>query len=590
KMSLVYDSLRLHITNDAFYVESLNAGSEDVLVIDRISFEIDLRKNHGEIPPALAESKAIHAIFGVVNLTGGPHLIVVTGRTRVGDIAGHTIWKVTETEIFPYRKSILNLNESQKSDNDTYLNMLKHALSFHDYYFSTSFDITHSMQRLAHTDPSFHSEPLSVRADHRFFWNHHALHEFLERPELSKFTVPFMHGFISITSCFVQGRTFDLLLISRRSTLRAGTRYFVRGLDMQGDAANFVETEQVVVYGRNICSLVQTRGSIPLLWSQRPNLRYKPKPVLAENQSLHLASFKSHFDSQIITYGKQVVINLVNHKGVELTLAQAFLDAVNKTKSQDISYEAFDFHHECGSSNWNRLSILMDKIELDQEQFGYFMQNRDGTVFMKQSGVFRTNCMDCLDRTNVVQSLIARASLVKQLQQLGIFNPNSTIEQNPELDFTLKQIWADNADYCSRQYAGTGALKTDFTRTGKRTKFGLLRDGYNSAVRYLKNNFSDGFRQDSIDLLLGNFCITETTSSPFPSSEQRRRPVILFLVYLIFSVFMIVALLPATGFLQQLAYVMIWSLATLGVMSYVLRHGVDFVNTPSLVHVKEKYD
>ena len=24
--------------------------------------------------------------------------------------------------------------------------------------------------------------------------------------------------------------------------------------------------------------------------------------------------------------------------------------------------------------------------------------------------------------------------------------------------------WADNADVCSKQYAGTGALKTDFTR------------------------------------------------------------------------------------------------------------------------------
>jgi len=28
----------------------------------------------------------------------------------------------------------------------------------------------------------------------------------------------------------------------------------------------------------------------------------------------------------------------------------------------------------------------------------------------------------------------------------------------------LYAVWADNADYCSKQYAGTGALKTDFTR------------------------------------------------------------------------------------------------------------------------------
>lgn len=33
------------------------------------------------------------------------------------------------------------------------------------------------------------------------------------------------------------------------------------------------------------------------------------------------------------------------------------------------------------------------------------------------------------------------------------------------------------------------------TRTGKRTRWGLLMDGWNSLIRYYKNNFSDGFRQ-----------------------------------------------------------------------------------------------
>ena len=56
-------------------------------------------------------------------------------------------------------------------------------------------------------------------------------------------------------------------------------------------------------------------------------------------------------------------------------------------------------------------------------------------------------------------------------------------------------VWADNADNLSIQYAGTKALKTDFTRTGKRTKFGALQDGINSSFRYICNNFTDGFRQ-----------------------------------------------------------------------------------------------
>lgn len=46
----------------------------------------------------------------------------------------------------------------------------------------------------------------------------------------------------------------------------------------------------------------------------------------------------------------------------------------------------------------------------------YFMVNSDGKILVQQSGVFRSNCMDCLDRTNVIQSLLARRSLQSQLQ------------------------------------------------------------------------------------------------------------------------------------------------------------------------------
>lgn len=56
-------------------------------------------------------------------------------------------------------------------------------------------------------------------------------------------------------------------------------------------------------------------------------------------------------------------------------------------------------------------------------------------------------------------------------------------------------MWADHANEISIAYSGTGALKTDFTRTGQRTKAGLLEDGYKSVMRYLKNNFFDGARQ-----------------------------------------------------------------------------------------------
>lgn len=44
----------------------------------------------------------------------------------------------------------------------------------------------------------------------------------------------------------------------------------------------------------------------------------------------------------------------------------------------------------------------------------------------------------------------------------------------------------------SFQYSGTGALKTDYTRTGKRSLKGAIQDGINSLTRYYLNNLRDG--------------------------------------------------------------------------------------------------
>lgn len=65
---------------------------------------------------------------------------------------------------------------------------------------------------------------------------------------------------------------------------------------------------------------------------------------------------------------------------------------------------------------WDRLSMLIDRLAHEQDEFGYFLLLRDGTLASQQSGVFRTNCIDCLDRTNVVQSMLARRSLTSVLQ------------------------------------------------------------------------------------------------------------------------------------------------------------------------------
>jgi hypothetical protein len=48
-----------------------------------------------------------------------------------------------------------------------------------------------------------------------------------------------------------------------------------------------------------------------------------------------------------------------------------------------------------------------------------------------QTGVLRVNCIDCLDRTNVCESVFARLVLTKQLRTLGIFTDQSVEKVAP---------------------------------------------------------------------------------------------------------------------------------------------------------------
>jgi len=135
----------------------------------------------------------------------------------------------------------------------------------------------------------------------------------------------------------------------------------------------------------------------------------------------------------------------------------------------------------------------------------------EGGLLATQSGVVRTNCVDCLDRTNVAQALFARRLLTAQLRALKVLppcmdEPPQPMEPGPDLgaraERAFRLVWSDNADAISTLYAGTGALKGDFTRTGKRTLKGLAKDGLNSAKRYFGNHLLDPRRQAALDFLI----------------------------------------------------------------------------------------
>jgi len=418
------------------------------------------------------------------------------------------------------------------------------------------------------------------------------LRELAQQPELGRFCLPIILGFVTVKTCVIKGNTFTYSLISRRSCLRAGVRYYIRGVDQHGHVANFVETEQIIEYDGHRASFVQTRGSVPLFWSQRPNLKYKPDPDIQKGAP-HMDGFQRHFAEQIFHYGSQVIVSLLDHKGKETILVNALSEAVANARNSDVRLEAFDFHKECSKMRWHRLGILVEKLEQEQKKFGYFMI-RGANVTSLQEGVFRTNCIDCLDRTNVVQSLLARVSLNSQLQELGILQVGERVEDQAEFEYIFKNLWADNADALAKQYAGTGALKTDFTRTGKRNKYGLLKDGYNSAIRYVLNNFYDGFRQDSIDLVVGNYIVEDNEGLTRPSPLHQERDwkyYALPTVFIVaFSMCLISILIPDDTLSEQVLYVLFWGGASIVSLGAIYMYGNDFVNQPKLAQAKHKSD
>lgn len=64
--------------------------------------------------------------------------------------------------------------------------------------------------------------------------------------------------------------------------------------------------------------------------------------------------------------------------------------------------------------------MLIHGILPDVMRHGFFLLNREGHVVRMQTGAVRVNCIDSLDRTNVVQSLLAHHSLQSQLEALSV--------------------------------------------------------------------------------------------------------------------------------------------------------------------------
>ncbi|GBC06667.1 hypothetical protein RclHR1_00070034 [Rhizophagus clarus] len=376
------------------------------------------------------------------------------------------------------------------------------------FFFSYELDITTSLQKKYAKGFPKKELPLWEQADKRFWWNEHMLKGFIEL-ELHAWILPIMQGYVQCELCQIDEQEFDFILVSRRSRERAGLRYQRRGINEDGAVANFVETEQILsieIEGINHdVSFLQIRGSIPLFWSQSP-YSLKPKPVLERSANENAQAFKEHFNKLNEMYGHISCINLTELTNREAIVGSAYREAVERLEDEkNIEYIEFDFHKQCKGMKYENISKLVEMLKTNFNKMGYYWQANkamsENEVHCQQTGIFRTNCMDCLDRTNVVQSALAREVLNLQMLRLGISEfIDGGISHYEHFENIFNDVWANNGDSISREYAGTSALKGDFTRNLQ----GVVNDASNSLARMFQNTFKDFFRQATIDYILGN--------------------------------------------------------------------------------------
>ncbi|KAG7449414.1 inositol polyphosphate phosphatase [Guyanagaster necrorhizus] len=496
-------------------------------------------------------NRVVKGCLGLISIDNDIFLVLVTSASEVGNTrpsapSSEAVARIHEVGFYSLTSSAwddLSLSRdlpspdiSDYSSRDNYAQAMPSSqvfehpcmpltkiLSSGSFYYTinSQWDLSSRLSQRLARDPTLSRDPGSF--DERFVWNEYVARSLLEfrerldpqeREDLDRchFIILAIQGYVGISSMALPMPPTDgkptiatLSLISRLGSKRAGTRFNTRGVDDDGNCANFVETEILFTTDQHTVSYVQVRGSVPLFWEQQ-GLQTFGQRIQITRPHASQPAFERHFSHLTEEYGGVHVINLLGTKENEAILTSAYgrhLRIARGVFGESLGITHFDFHnavriggHDSVVRELRRTEPITDHVD----QYGFTMcDTNTDEVVTQQKGVFRSNCLDCLDRTNFVQDILSRLTL----EQYILLVRREWIHSHP-LWSVHRELWAENGDALSRIYAGTGALNTSFTRSGKRTLAGVLSDATKSVSRAYINNFQDKAKQTAIDMFLGN--------------------------------------------------------------------------------------
>jgi hypothetical protein len=478
-------------------------------------------------------------LLGFIRFTGAYYMLLVTKRTQVAMIGGHYVYQVDGTELVSLTTpSSSRLKPEKNPEEARYIGILNNLDLTRSFYFSYSYDMTRTLQHnISRERQHLQKDPLSLPVhDHNsmFVWNQHLLDPVVAvLKNTYDWCLPIIHGYVDQSTLSVYGRPVFITIIARRSRFFAGARFLKRGANDLGYVANDVETEQIVsemtttsfhspgwkLYANpRYTSYVQHRGSIPLYWTQ-DSTGVSPKPDIELNlMDPFYSAAALHFDNLFERYGTPVIVlNLVKSRERtprESKLLKEYTNAVeylNQFLPEDkkIIYKAWDMSRAAKSRDQNVIGTLEDIASDVLPKTGFFKNGDDEESGLQlQNGVVRTNCIDCLDRTNAAQFVIGKRALGYQLHALGVIE-GTQVEYDTDAVNMFTNMWHDHGDTIAIQYGGSHLVNTMATYRKTNQWTSQSRDMVESFKRYYNNSFLDAQRQEAYNLFLGNYIFSQ---------------------------------------------------------------------------------
>ncbi|KAI9745577.1 MAG: phosphatidylinositol-3,5-bisphosphate 5-phosphatase [Claussenomyces sp. TS43310] len=475
-------------------------------------------------------------LIGFIRFTGAYYMLLITKRSQVAIVGGHYIYQVDGTELVPLTadQSSRFKSDVRNAEETRFLGILSNLDLSRSFYYSYSYDITRTLQHniMKEREACAKNIPYPHPPDYNamFVWNNYLLQPAMNTLKNTfDWCLPIIHGYVDQAALSIYGRTVHITIIARRSRFFAGARFLKRGANDLGYVANDVETEQIVSDGLttsfhapgpklfanpSYTSYVQHRGSIPLYWTQ-DSTGVTPKPPIELNLvDPFYGAAALHFDNLFERYGAPVyVLNLVKARERtprESKLLLEFTNAIHYLNQflpigKRIIHKAWDMSRASKSHDQDVIGTLEDIAEDVVTTTGFF-RNGDGRTIipLMQNGVARTNCIDCLDRTNAAQFVIGKRALGHQLHALGVIADNS-VNYDTDAVNLFTHMYHDHGDTIAVQYGGSQLVNTMETYRKINQWTSHSRDMVESFKRYYNNSFLDGQRQEAYNLFLGNY-------------------------------------------------------------------------------------